>query len=36
VKLGMILWQGLDRANNPAREASSALLRRVSNRKPGK
>ena len=33
VKLGAILWRGLDRANNPAREASSALLRRVSNRK---
>ena len=33
VKLGAILWRGLARENNPAREASSALLRRVSNRK---
>ena len=33
VKLGAILWRGLARENNPARKASSALLRRVSNRK---
>jgi AcrR family transcriptional regulator len=36
VKLGAILWRGLTRENNPAREASSALLRRVSNRKLSK
>jgi AcrR family transcriptional regulator len=36
VKLGAILWRGLARENNPAREASSALLRRVSNRKLSK
>ena len=33
VKLGAILWRELARASNPALEASSALLRRVSNRK---
>jgi AcrR family transcriptional regulator len=36
VKLGAILWRGLTRENNPAREASSALMRRVSNRKLSK
>ena len=32
VKLGAILWRELARASNPAIEASSALLRRVSRR----